>query len=1007
MKEQRVWQAKLAAYIHDPASKALILMRGMAHEKGSVRELRRAIFGDDENLSVLEELDSVVKEADHWASAADRPFLPMSIRGKVVFTKEPALIHPLTGQYFQVEQLVSDREDASPHAIEALNFDHFNNFIVNDGSGGIDWRCTFLAFWRFGKVPPAPDLGVLWEQLPADTRSPDHSIWEHLGLASAFAGALEAGSDKGAALLLVSFGPVQGFIAQARSVSDLWAGSHLLSTLSWQGMKVICDRYGPDAVLFPSLHGVPLVDVWLRNEACLKEVWPEGASYPKGGSDRNPLFAAALPNRFLALIPAGDAEYLAGEIEQQTRRWIRNRMDEVLDEIELSENEVAKEQVERQLAGFPEVNWAIVPWRLAQGKEGELDDTPLVEALNQLGSNGKYLDGKAAALVKKEIELDGAPFFTPNPGVVYPGLYELSERLHAAAKMARPFGGEGDQGYRCSVCGEREWLTDDETTLDQTPGQRGETIWNRVREKKGFSFIKKGEHLCALCSLKRFWPRIFTKWAEKQGSTEHGINRYVISTHTMALASSLWRYSSTVSEENNGKRDAKKLLEERMEQLDIKDKDGAALPFKLYRILRGNEEELSFFKRLPALLDRMSDLEDDEVSGIDAQAERREVESHIKKLLGKKPEAYYAMVLMDGDRMGKWLAAAGDVPELGSRFHKNILEELQRESALQDYIKTKRPPSPAWHQAISAGLNAFAIEMARVVVEEIFMGKLIYAGGDDLLAMVAVHDLPGLMLALRCAYSGHMPQDSDDKDASDHFRQWEWLTGNAMPQSVQLRLSGGYALLERGTNRRLLRLMGEKATASIGAVVAHHKTPLSRVLTELRNAEKAAKNQGGRDAFALTLMKRSGGYSRIVGNWRLEEGLREGDMGLLLRLRDLLAHPYLSRRAAYILSEVVKDIPPLEDAMTKVIWRQFLRQGLSKKAKGDLQLLTEAKALASGLSARACKAKDSLTAKQIESLKRAGWQPAGAWLRDMFITAEFLARAGRAPEESKAQGGAA
>jgi len=224
---KKIWQAKLAAYIHDPATKALILLR-MGHESGSVADLKEVIFHSEETRGILTGLEHAVKKADRWASAADRPQLPMSLKAGVNFAENPALIHPLTGGQFSIRGF-ADHEDATPEAIEAVNFDHFQKFVVEGdkgNNGGVDWKKTFLAFWRFGKEPPAKELGVLWGELPADTRSPDHSIWEHLSLTSAFAGVLAEEENGGPALLLMSFGPVQSFISQARSVSDLWAGSH-------------------------------------------------------------------------------------------------------------------------------------------------------------------------------------------------------------------------------------------------------------------------------------------------------------------------------------------------------------------------------------------------------------------------------------------------------------------------------------------------------------------------------------------------------------------------------------------------------------------------------------------------------------------------------------------------------------------------------------------------------------------------------------------------------------
>ena len=41
----KLWQAKLAARVHDPAEKALVLMRGPAgHEGGTTRTLLRTFF---------------------------------------------------------------------------------------------------------------------------------------------------------------------------------------------------------------------------------------------------------------------------------------------------------------------------------------------------------------------------------------------------------------------------------------------------------------------------------------------------------------------------------------------------------------------------------------------------------------------------------------------------------------------------------------------------------------------------------------------------------------------------------------------------------------------------------------------------------------------------------------------------------------------------------------------------------------------------------------------------
>jgi CRISPR-associated protein Cmr2 len=195
------WNRKLAAWLHDPAEKALILMRdAVGHEWGTVQCLREALgisYGDFD------------KRADWLAAAADRPNWPCEA-GKprpawanVRFTERPVLIHPLSGEPLELGKL----SDIAVAPLKTLSFDHFAELAARVGH---DPRLTFLAFWRFGPEAGhwAKELGSLWQMLPADTRTPDHSIWSHLDTVSALHTALADGDQP--ALLAMSFGPVQG-----------------------------------------------------------------------------------------------------------------------------------------------------------------------------------------------------------------------------------------------------------------------------------------------------------------------------------------------------------------------------------------------------------------------------------------------------------------------------------------------------------------------------------------------------------------------------------------------------------------------------------------------------------------------------------------------------------------------------------------------------------------------------------------------------------------------------
>lgn len=973
MNEETMWQAKVLAYLHDPAAKALVLLRGESHEaiaEGLIREL----FGEKLTRAYRKTsgLNAAVKTADHWAAAADRPSLPMNVGGQVAFAANPQIIHPLTGQLFRLQDLASD---AHQEAIKALNLAHFDPLVVESAESEIDWRRTFLSLWRFGAEPPANDLGALWNLLPADTRSPDHSIWEHLKLTSAFAGAM-VGDGGGPALLLMSFGPVQGFISQARSVSDLWAGSHLLSRIAWEAMRMVCEHFGPDAVLFPDLHGVAIADLWLKGQ--LGSWHGTEPAWAEKEDDTNPLFAAALPNRFVALVPAARAEELAREIEQSVHDWAKvwalAALDELLAQAPKRDGSYARGQIERQFAGFPEVHWAVVPWRLAG--EDKLADDRLCGLLARLGASPGYLDPALDGLLRGEITVEGHPFFAPNAGTAYPGLYEALERLHAAAKAARPFDGKPECGYRCTLCGEREWLTDDAALLDKPSGERKEkSLWTAVAKNKP-ALAKEGEHLCGVCALKRAWPRSFVKQTEQTVEGIDRIERFVLSTRSVAISTSIWRWleEKAASRMPSPEEATKRLRARERLRLKIaqnKDLKGAALPRRLFVRLRKEGHDVDFFKCLPALLDAAKD--DDEA---------RVIAEDIDTFLGGKAETYYALVLMDGDSMGAWLSGEKGRQKMAQRFHATALGALRREGKFAEYLDADRPASPARHQAISTALNGFALNLARVVVEDLFMGKLIYAGGDDLMAMVAVHDLPGLMLALRCAYSGVLPNGVEQKAF------WKAVTGKTECQD-QLRIAKGFALLNERRNgettRRMFRLMGGDATASIGAVIAHHQAPLARVLADLRAAEKRAKGEGGRDAFCINLSKRAGGTTRLIGKWGLQAGM-DGDMGLLLALRDMIARR-VSRRAAYLLAAGLRDCPPMEDALRAALRYQFDRQARSDEARKENEVL--ARRLAHAALARHGHAGED------------EWPGPNRWLRDMLLTAEFLAREGRVGSEGK------
>ena len=182
-------------------------------------------------------------------------------------------------------------------------------------------------------------------------------------------------------LLLFQLGPVQEFIAQAAEVSDLWAGSYLLSSLVWAGIKSLQEKgIGREDFVFPSL-----VDDTVRRAL----------------EDRR---IPTIPNRFLCWVPSGKGS----EIAEGAKDAIRHALMDYIAEF------AAFEGAELQAEQFLQMTWATledpardmgqdyraVGRRLALRRNlREFDPWRETEGLRNAPKD--YLSGKEAALADR------------------------------------------------------------------------------------------------------------------------------------------------------------------------------------------------------------------------------------------------------------------------------------------------------------------------------------------------------------------------------------------------------------------------------------------------------------------------------------------------------------------------------------------------------------------------------------------------------------------------------
>lgn len=193
------WECKLMALLHDSPDKCFDIA---GHERLAASFQQGAGFTDEEERN---RIAAAVKAADHFASAAERFVFPKR-KCATTFTGRPgeSFVHPLASSQFEVG---GDIRSRSGHIHEILKG------AVN-GISEDDWRKKHFLYWRrwlenavSSDKSYAKDLAFL----PADTRIPDHSIWNHMTVTSALAGCMEKGKVK-PALLLFQLGPVQDLL---------------------------------------------------------------------------------------------------------------------------------------------------------------------------------------------------------------------------------------------------------------------------------------------------------------------------------------------------------------------------------------------------------------------------------------------------------------------------------------------------------------------------------------------------------------------------------------------------------------------------------------------------------------------------------------------------------------------------------------------------------------------------------------------------------------------------
>jgi len=311
---------------------------------------------------------------------------------------------------------------------------------------------------------------------------------------------------------------------------------------------------------------------------------------------------------------------------------------------------------------------------------------------------------------------------------------------------------------------------------------------------------------------------------------------------------------------------------------------------------------------------------------------------------GMTPGTQMAMVAIDGDGIRKLLLGA----KLGARWrdviHPDAVDKLEKnditkEAGWPTLLDANRLMGPSTHAFVNRVLASFVHTIVPWVVEREFSGRLIYAGGDDVLALVPAAEALDMCARLAQLYSAAWVIDTQPNvDAWDWRKRNASIAGTEMarerfvpvmpnqhgeplpwpipPERRMKWLEPAGAGVEVSADETLLPMMGTGQTLSAGIVMGHYKTPLGMLVKAAWEERERAKGKNesapltNGNACSIRRMSRGGEKARLRFSWGDPEKPEKALDGYLRvkRVIDAFEKRELPGRLPYKLREVQESI---------------------------------------------------------------------------------------------------
>jgi CRISPR-associated protein Cmr2 len=854
------WTQKILAHLHDPPEKP--------YDFGQWHVDRAAHYS---SLLGLDQKLWEGKSPDWTAAAADRMIFPKASPTRS-FSHGTAFFHPLSG-----EKLELNYPDDKDTAAKLLS-DAFPAY-----EGDLSEAERFFLLWRCW-LPSAASQpgGESIPYLPADTRIADGSIWNHNSVVSALEGTRASDGKLKPALLILQIGPVQDFIAQARSTRDLWSGSYLLSWLTAHALQALSQQLGPDSVIFPALRGQALFD-FLNRDLLKKAVYRQQNGESKsfwetlGPVTRlKDALVPNLPNRLLAVVPESFDPSVIQEAVEKEWRNIANACLEFLEE-KAPLGDDARKLWERQVGTFPQVTWHLHPWQSAN---------ETIEALRKTGSKTcGILDALRAAAGAIPKDHQDTRCYPLNSGCFWSGHYALTNHRLDARRNCRDFQAWESHG----PARDKDALSGkEETLIDNT------WLANARKNDAIRHLFRSSDRLGAINLIKRVWHLAVIG---QNGLT----TRETAFDSVYAVAAGKWKAEMVRKLDTPAVWEAFQAFAQAACNAERYQTVMRRIP--VMRRIHEEIQEQTWLEKLDAeLLTAAGWIPEDHPHDVPlpepVQAVQRTLATFLKAAKTKEPSAYYAVIAVDGDQVGEWLSGARN-PKIRELLSDNATQyfegpDFAGNPAGKTWLDSPRPLSPSFHLGLSEALSNFGLHAAGRVVEA-HHGQLIYSGGDDVLAMVPAEEALACVEGLRQAFQGDLCLA---ETYPDQFVK--------APAQGMIRLKTD----ANGSAPSWPLLVPGSMTLSAGIAIGHCKAPLQDMVEEAQAAEKRAKAKPekgglGRNAPAVSLIKRSG----EILHWGANFG--SAGLALLRQFQDLNRNGAIPQKFGHRVPELLARFDPI------------------------------------------------------------------------------------------------